>query len=360
MKKVLLTSAVALAAFGAVQAVSAENLVLKPGMVDPKTGKLVSAGTAGDATSYQDAFVNGKLDVNNLPAYSRFGTFDLRKASVTPVAEAKKQSAHYARVNITDANKKPLNSVEVDFMVNGVTFEVKTDEAGSAVITKTMVYDKSKNVLLDPKAEADKAKIAALSQNEKAEVEVPVNFPEGTVVKYRLVKSLATDGKDVEFVGEFKVSGDLYTNANIVVATRTDVTFQGQSAATQSTETPAKKAEWIKSGSRWWYKHADGSYTTNGWEKINGTWYYFDQAGWMVTGWVKDNGTWYYLDASGAMQTGWKYVSGHWYYLDASGAMQTGWKYVSGHWYYLNGSGALLVNTTTPDGYTVNGNGELV
>ena len=247
MKKVLLTSAVALAAFGAVQAVSAENLVLKPGMVDPKTGKLVSAGTAGDATSYQDAFVNGKLDVNNLPAYSRFGTFDLRKASVTPVAEAKKQSAHYARVNITDANKKPLNGVEVDFMVNGVTFEVKTDEAGSAVITKTMVYDKSKNVLLDPKAEADKAKIAALSQNEKAEVEVPVNFPEGTVVKYRLVKSLATDGKDVEFVGEFKVSGDLYTNANIVVATRTDVTFQGQSAATQSTETPAKKAEWIKS-----------------------------------------------------------------------------------------------------------------
>ena len=266
MKKVLLTSAVALAAFGAVQAVSAENLVLKPGMVDPKTGKLVSAGTAGDATSYQDAFVNGKLDVNNLPAYSRFGTFDLRKASVTPVAEAKKQSAHYARVNITDANKKPLNGVEVDFMVNGVTFEVKTDEAGSAVITKTMVYDKSKNVLLDPKAEADKAKIAALSQNEKA--------------------------------------------------------------------------EWIKSGSRWWYKHADGSYTTNGWEKINGTWYYFDQAGWMVTGWVKDNGTWYYLKSSGAMATGWYQVGGK--------------------WYYSYESGALAVSTTTPDGYTVNENGEWV
>ena len=345
MKKVLLTSAVALAAFGAVQAVSAENLVLKPGMVDPKTGKLVSAGTVGDATSYQDAFVNGKLDVNNLPAYSRFGTFDLRKASVAPVAEAKKQSAHYARVNITDANKKPLNGIEVDFMVNGapfngVTFEIKTDEAGSAVVTKTMVHDKSKNVLLDPQAEADKAKIAALSQNEKEEVEVPVNFPEGTVVKYRLVKSLATDGKDVEFVGEFKVSGDLYTNANIVVATRTDVTFQGQSAATQSTETPAKKAEWIQSGSRWWYKHADGSYTTNGWEKINGTWYYFDQAGWMATGWVKDNGTWYYLENSGAMKA-------------------SQWFEVGGKWYYVNGSGALAVNTTV-DGYTVNGNGEWV
>ena len=336
MKKVLLTSAVALAAFGAVQAVSAENLVLKPGMVDPKTGTLISEGTVGDAASYKDAFVNGKLEVNNLPAYSRFGTFDIKKASVTPIAEAKKQSAHYARVNITDPNHKPFNGVEVDFMVNGKAFSVKTDEAGSAVLTKTMVRDtrdKSKDVFLD--LEADKDKIAALSANEKEVVEVPVNFPEGTVVEYRLANSLATDGKDVEFRGKFTISSDLYTNANIIVATRTDVTFEPQ-----STETPAKKAEWIKSGSRWWYKHADGSYTTNGWEKINGTWYYFDQAGWMVTGWVKDNGTWYYLDGSGAMQTGWKYVGSH--------------------WYYLNGSGALLVNTTTPDGYTVNGNGELV
>lgn len=97
-----------------------------------------------------------------------------------------------------------------------------------------------------------------------------------------------------------------------------------------------------------------------GWLKDNDTWYYLDKDGIMQTGWVKDNGTWYYLDGSGAMQKGWKYVGGHWYYLDGSGAMQTGWKYVSGHWYYLNASGALLVNTTTPDGYTVNGNGELV
>lgn len=79
------------------------------------------------------------------------------------------------------------------------------------------------------------------------------------------MKSYASDGKDVEFKGEFKVSGDLYTNANIIIneVRHTDVTFQGQ-----STETPAKKAEWIQSGSRWWYKHADGSYTTNGWEKL--------------------------------------------------------------------------------------------
>ena len=45
--------------------------------------------------------------------------------------------------------------------------------------------------------------------------------------------------------------------------------------------------QWIRNGNRWWYRHADGSYTSNGWEVINGAWYYFDGVGWMVTGWVK-------------------------------------------------------------------------
>ena len=60
------------------------------------------------------------------------------------------------------------------------------------------------------------------------------------------------------------------------------------------------------------------------------------------------------------MRTGWHKVGGDWYYFDGSGAMQTGWKQVGGKWYYLDKSGALLTNTTTPDGYTVNANGEWV
>ena len=159
-------------------------------------------------------------------------------------------------------------------------------------------------------------------------------------------------------------------------------------------------SSWMYSNGRWWYKHANGSYTTKAWEKIDGVWYYFDDEGWMKTGWVKDNGTWYYLDGSGAMQTGWVkdngtwyYLDGSgamqtgwvkdngtwyyldssgamqtgwvkdngvWYYLDSSGAMQTGWMQVSGKWYYAYSSGELAINTTTPDGYYVNYNGEWV
>ena len=116
---------------------------------------------------------------------------------------------------------------------------------------------------------------------------------------------------------------------------------------------------WIQSNGRWWFKHNDGSYTSNGWEKINRTWYRFDNSGWMQTGWVKD-GSWYYLDGSGAMKTGWLKDNGSWYYLQDSGAMKTGWMKVSGKWYYAYSSGALAINTTTPDGYRVNYDGEWV
>ena len=154
--------------------------------------------------------------------------------------------------------------------------------------------------------------------------------------------------------------------------------------AKQKTETKTTKdsqaGNWIKSAGRWWYQHEDGSYTSNGWELIKGTWYYFDNTGWMqtgwvktggswyylnetgslTTGWVKDNGTWYYLKDSGKMATGWVKDNDTWYYLDSAGAMKTGWFTVSDKWYYAYSSGALAVNTTTPDGYTVNGNGEWV
>ena len=97
--------------------------------------------------------------------------------------------------------------------------------------------------------------------------------------------------------------------------------------------------QWIRDGNRWWYRHADGSYTTNGWEVINGAWYYFDGAGWMVTGWVKLSGTWYYLTGSGAMATGWIQTGGTWYYMNTSGAMVTD-TWIGNN--YVDGSGAWI------------------
>ncbi|WP_172924512.1 CAP domain-containing protein [Streptococcus sp. 3167] len=117
---------------------------------------------------------------------------------------------------------------------------------------------------------------------------------------------------------------------------------------------------WQQSGSRWWFMQLDGSYPYNQWAKLDNIWYHFDSSGWMQTGWLKDGKAWYYLDGSGAMKTGWLKDNGSWYYLDGSGAMKTGWFTVSGKWYYAYSSGALAINTTTPDGYRVNYNGEWI
>ena len=72
-------------------------------------------------------------------------------------------------------------------------------------------------------------------------------------------------------------------------------------------------AQWILNGNRWWYRHADGGYTRNGWELINGSWYYFDNAGWMLSNqWIGN----YYVGGSGAMLTD-TWIGD--YYVDASG-----------------------------------------
>ena len=112
-----------------------------------------------------------------------------------------------------------------------------------------------------------------------------------------------------------------------------------QESSSQTTYSKSS-GSWKKSGSRWWYKHSDGSYTANGWEQINGTWYYFDNEGWMKTGWIKEYGKWYYLDDSGAMKTGLQTIGGNEYYLSTSGAMQTGWHNIGDDTYFFASSGA--------------------
>ena len=112
-----------------------------------------------------------------------------------------------------------------------------------------------------------------------------------------------------------------------------------QESSSQTTYSKSS-GSWKKSGSRWWYKHSDGSYTANGWEQINGTWYYFDNEGWMKTGWIKEYGNWYYLDDSDAMKTGLQTIGGNEYYLSTSGAMQTGWHNIGDDTYFFASSGA--------------------
>lgn len=121
------------------------------------------------------------------------------------------------------------------------------------------------------------------------------------------------------------------------------------------------KACWMKSGNRWWYKNADGSYPSNTTMNIDGKTYCFDKSGWMRTGWAKTENTWHYFTKSGVMTTGWQKVSGKWYYLDRSGAMKIGWQSINGTWYFLNSSGAMKTGWLKQGGawYYLKGSGAM-
>lgn len=104
-------------------------------------------------------------------------------------------------------------------------------------------------------------------------------------------------------------------------------------------EKPTDK--WITSGNRKWYRHADGSYTKNDWELINGKYYRFDNEGWMVTGWKKINDIWYYMDKT----TGERYGKG--------------WHWIDGNCYYMNANGEMAADTWI-DGYYVDASGKWI
>lgn len=96
--------------------------------------------------------------------------------------------------------------------------------------------------------------------------------------------------------------------------------------------------------------------------------------GHKICRWVNKNGAWYYIGDLGHVSTGWFHVyfyydenknivnDGNTYYSDKKGRMQTGWiqDELDGNWYYLGDDGRLWKNTTTPDGYLVDGQGRRI
>lgn len=97
-----------------------------------------------------------------------------------------------------------------------------------------------------------------------------------------------------------------------------------------NTLTQNSSGGWEKSGSHWFYKKQDGNRAASQWLNIDGADYFFNPDGTMATGWREL--------PSGAMARN--------YWVESSGL-----------WYYLGGDGIMLKNTTTPDGYKVNGSG---
>lgn len=98
-------------------------------------------------------------------------------------------------------------------------------------------------------------------------------------------------------------------------------------------------------------------------------WVYVQEDGTLQTGgWFQDpaDGRWYYLDETGVMQFGWKQVNGVWYFLNTmhdgtfGARLFSGWYWIDGYCYLFQEDGSLYVNTTTPDGFSVNADGKWI
>lgn len=356
MKKVLLTSAVALAAFGAVQAVSANDLSTSAGAtnggtvygkVDPRTGKIVgNAYSANEHPSFHHAVPDADQYKPATPATNPYDvTLDKDGKVVKAMPFA---NGSHVRFHVRDIKGAPIAGVKVDIIVykdaeafkknSGTAKTVESNAAGDVELALDRGGIVAYRVAYVPKGyflhKVVKPVVNGQNDGKQRDFDIQGNLYDGTLV-YSGNQDLDGDGQP-----------DMFTNAKVdLVLEKTD-------------SYNVVKDQWVQEEAGWKYYASNKAVT--GWKQVDGKWYFFNAEGVMQKWWVKDGNTWYYLNGSGAMETGWLQDGGKWYYLENSGAMKASqWFEVAGKWYYVDGSGALAVNTTV-GGYTVNGNGEWV
>lgn len=78
----------------------------------------------------------------------------------------------------------------------------------------------------------------------------------------------------------------------------------------------------------------------------------------LKNGWAYENGEWYYYESDVMVKDRWLKINGKWYFVENNGSMVSdSWKEIGGKSYYFGSDGTLYVNSTTPDGNSVDQNG---
>lgn len=202
---------------------------------------------------------------------------------------------------------------------SGENSEKEAEAENGSSIDKTAVVD---DRVEKPKITTDVGDPVTYSLNGEADpITVEASVEDGGTLTYQwYVNNVDSNGGGTALDGAGKASytpstkeaGTLYYY--VVITNTVDNAIQLTTSSTKSvtvTEEAAVKTDtkkesksqgtWRKTDKGWWYEHADGTFTKDGWEEIDGKWYAFDEDGYMRTGWFQDGDHWYYLNTDGSM-----------------------------------------------------------
>ena len=422
MKKVLLTSAVVLATFGATQAVSADILdfnSILTGITDTNAKAKVKA-KAEELRDFQ----------YNLLNQQQFGGKTLRELYIDYVMKEATYKALPETVKAAYANLEALRQEQIKIKdmqgdadalgkkvatldtaiadatnkVGIIADEIRDIKASLDVANGNVTQLRAKKLDLELKyssavkaAESAGAKVDAEINNELQKVnnDYAVAVKKVNELNEQLSEKLAEQKENAFNIGRYNaakaavvayMAGDQskILEASFDLGKKVREAEDAVRAAEASVETARTERDAAKDAleaaettvserfadkgltyNRSVFEVADTnvSNTKVGWYKNHaGMWEYYSVAGKKATGWKQVNGTWYYFNTAGAMQTGWQSVDGTWYYLNGSGELVTGWLQDGGKWYFLDASGAMKANQwiqSNGSWYYLNGSGAM-
>ena len=390
MKKVLLTSAVALAAFGAVQAVSAEDYT-----VDYNKQQQAEADAAAkkvaEKAAQKAAEITAALQPKNRAVLETYNKFqEAEKAYSTVEARLRAVQDELTKLYLAsktiadiegdltqfdkylDASQKALQVAEK--FVDG--YAEYTDENGVTVPTTVKALEDVLKQKGDEKKAADKelaeadldltsarqagqkdpAKLKALEDRFKeAEKKSKDAGKELATAEKRYKESVAKQDASIVEVAEItariaaiqaKQSNDAVGYGRAVAGLDRKLNEKeaekekliAEVGTARGTRDSAKVAfEAAEKAAKVAYAEYGLTYNLDSITASN------DVPSQVKVGWVKDDkGQWsYVVNTKGQKATGWQLVDGAWYHFNAEGVMQKWWVKDGNTWYYLNGSGVM-------------------
>ena len=395
MKKVLLTSAVALAAFGFAQNASAatvtRTLVSDPSVVPAtENSKVVASYTFDDSTNqFVFTYANGQTETKAGEYVHRQGQGDAVKfvpaernlaeavravdrsgkehvemivesgdvasnPAFTNVSDNRNPVIHngFIRYDRTEANKftkrariivvdgggKPVQGATIDIQIIGVNGDRKQNEVFTVTTDVNGDADFSENDYYMFNGSFVKEAVDAngnkLGYPEMHEIDQLIEPAKGRVEGNFVKEPVTTDDESQAL----KREGAITFKEGEKLKYRVAKTASDHKEVVELTGELVIGSDMYTNG-RVVLPYKDDSRAAQIGDKPTAAQY----------GWANTAEGWKYFENAKAV-TGWKQVDGSWYYLNDKGVMQTGWVNVSGTWYYLNKSGAMVTGWVQDSG----------